>query len=287
MSIRKKITILFLAAGIIGSFFYYFKNEILSLGAKLPKIQRAADIFIGEIKKEISTPPPLRATREIPETVLTSEGVVKFTNMARAGSGLSSLTVNAKLNASAELKAKDMFARQYFEHVSPNGEDISDLAEDVDYKYLLIGENLALGNFEDDEALVRSWMESPGHRENILNSKYKEIGVAVLKGTLEGRVTRIAVQHFGLPESACPLPEVALKNRIDANKAQLDVWAEDLEVMKAELEATKPKRGPEYREKVKQYNELAEAYNKLLEETRVFIAEYNKQIEESNKCKES
>lgn len=282
---RKKLAILIVFAAFWGSLFYYFRNEIVNLGNRLPEIQNAADIFVGEIKKEISNPPPLRATREVSETVLTRAGVVKFTNLERTKNGVPALTVNAKLNASAELKAKDMLAKQYFEHVSPSGRDITDLSGDVGYTYLLIGENLALGNFEDDEALVAAWMASPGHRENILNPRYKEIGVAVLKGTFEDRTTWLAVQHFGLPESACPMPDPGFKNRIDANKAQLDVWAEELDKLRAEMDSTKPKRGPAYKEKVDRYNELTDSYNKLLDETRVFIDEYNKQIDESNRCK--
>jgi uncharacterized protein YkwD len=92
-----------------------------------------------------------------------------------------------------------MFENQYFAHESPTGEKVSDLAKKFGYDFLLIGENLAMGNFSSDEDLVLAWMESPGHRENILNEKYQEIGVAVKKGIFEGKEVWIAVQHFGLP----------------------------------------------------------------------------------------
>lgn len=285
MTVKKSLAALIIFAAFLGAGFYYFRNEIVNLGARLPEIQNAADIFVGEIKKEISNPPPLRATREAPQAVLTEAGVVKFTNLERVKNGASALTVNTKLNASAELKAKDLFAKQYFEHVSPSGRDITDLAGDVGYAYLLIGENLALGNFENDEALVAAWMASPGHRENILNPRYSDIGVAVLKGTFEGRVTWVAVQHFGLPESACPLPDLGLKSRIDANKAQLSIWSAELGRLQSEIDSIRPKRGEAYNAKIDQYNQLADSYNKLLDETRVFIDEYNKQVDASNQCK--
>lgn len=281
---RKKLAVLIVLL-ILGPLLYYFRNEIISLSGRLPEIQKAADIFVGEVKKEISNPPPLRAIREASGTVLTRPGVVKYTNLERQKAGLADLQVNAKLNASAELKAKDMLAKQYFEHVSPSGRDIADLAGEAGYAYLLIGENLALGNFENDADLVAAWMASPGHRENILNSRYKEIGVAVLKGTFEGETTWLAVQHFGLPESACPMPDQGLENRIDANKSQLDAWDAELDKLKEEIEGSRRKRGEAYNEKVNQYNELADAYNKLLEETRAFIDEYNRQIDASNLCK--
>ena len=132
------------------------------------------------------------------------------------------LLENTKLDQSAELKAQDMLKNQYFAHTSPSGMAVGNLAEKVGYEFIAIGENLALGNFENDEALVQAWMDSPGHRANILNSRYQEIGVAVLKGVFEGRTTWLAVQHFGLPLSVCPSPQEGVKLTIDANQNKID-----------------------------------------------------------------
>src|SRR5262249_8345343 len=126
---------------------------------------------------------PLRGGDASANVTLTQAGVIKWTNIQRQENGaLPALTVNAKLNESAQLKLKDMFAKQYFEHVSPSGVGPDGLANEVGYAYASIGENLALGNFADDRALVQAWMDSPGHRANILGKSYREIGVAVGKG---------------------------------------------------------------------------------------------------------
>ncbi len=283
--IAKVFGVLIFIAAIFSGLFFYFQNEIFGLGKKLPKIRHAADVLIQEVEKEVSAPPPLRVDREESQVVLTREGVVKFTNSARASNGLNALKISEKLNISAALKLKDLFAGQYFEHVSPSGKDIGDLVDEAGYAYILIGENLALGNFSSDADLVNAWMESPAHRENILNRRYTQIGVAVGKGVFEGETTWIAVQHFGLPESACPLPNPALKTRIEANNAQLVIWTEEINNLRVEIDSVRPKRGADYKEKIDKFNELVKAYNSLLEETRGFIDEYNAQVYQSNKCK--
>src|SRR6185369_15716694 len=120
-------------------------------------------------------------------------------------SGLPALKENALLDKAAKKKLDDMFAQQYFEHINPQGKGPSDLAKSVGYDYIAIGENLALGNFKNDAELVQAWMDSPGHRANILNKQYTEIGVAVGQGTYEGKKTWLAVQEFGRPTSSCPV----------------------------------------------------------------------------------
>lgn len=118
----------------------------------------------------IAQPPPLllEVEGEIDtEVSLSNSGILAETNSERARLGLSPLRISSNLNAAATLKVIDMFARQYFEHTSPTGVTISDLSESVGYDYILVGENLALGNFSSDAALVAAWMGSPGHRANI------------------------------------------------------------------------------------------------------------------------
>ena len=80
------------------------------------------------------------------------------------------------------------------------------------------------------------------HRANILGTGYTQIGIAVGKGTYEGRTTWLAVQEFGKPLSACPQADPSLEARIDADQDRLDQMKADLAARKQELEATpKPK----------------------------------------------
>lgn len=183
-----QVLILIFAVLIAGALFFW--NDIsdfyASLSLVLPKVEEGVGEFLAkQIKKEILTPPPMRLVNENEVSFLTKEGVIKWTNIQRQQNGLSPLKENDKLNASAKAKVEDMFAKQYFDHYSPSGQGVADLAEKVGYDFVVIGENLALGNYEDDQDLVQSWMLSPGHRENILNDKYQEIGVWVQKGVFE------------------------------------------------------------------------------------------------------
>ncbi len=285
----KKFRTLFLIFIILLGFFLFFQNEILDFYSKftlkLPEIEKEITGFLKpEVEKQISLPPPLRAEKEYPETFLTKAGVIQWTNRQREQYGLSPLRENSKLDASTQAKVEDMFLNQYFAHESPTGEGVSDLVEKTGYQFIAIGENLALGNFQNDQMLVQGWMESPGHRENILNPHYQEIGVAVVKGTFEGETTWLAVQHFGMPLSACPQPSESLQAQIEANKTKIKELEITLEALMMEIKTSRPKRGPEYNQKVAGYNNLVSQYNALVSETEVLIYQYNNQVRLFNQC---
>lgn len=134
---------------------------------------------------------------------ITPERIVELTNVERVKLGLPPLKVNALLSEAAREKAADMFAFNYWAHVSPSGRTPWSFFNDVGYKYQYAGENLAR-DFRDPDSVVRAWMNSPSHRENIVNSKYQEIGVAVVDGTLQGAETTLVVQLFGTQYGAAP-----------------------------------------------------------------------------------
>jgi uncharacterized protein YkwD len=151
---------------------------------------------------------------------------------------MSALTLNSKLNLSAQVKLDDMFKMGYFEHTSPRGVVLSDMVKEEDYEYIVIGENLALGNFSSGLEIVDEWMKSPGHRANILNSQFTEIGIAVKREVFEGRRVWIAVQHFGAPLSLCEKVDDALKVTITQEEKVLDQKAGEMDVKKAEVDST-------------------------------------------------
>lgn len=132
---------------------------------------------------------------------ITPERVIELTNQKRAEQGLPPLTVSSRLNEAAQRKAGDMFAFNYWSHFSPSGRNPWSFFQEVGYKYLYAGENLAR-DFTSSEAVVEAWMNSPTHKDNILNSNYKEIGLAVVDGTLNGVETTLVVQLFGTPVPA-------------------------------------------------------------------------------------
>lgn len=129
------------------------------------------------------------------------EKVIELTNLKRAEQGLSPLSINGKLNEVAQRKAGDMFAFNYWSHTSPSGRDPWSFFKDVGYKYTYAGENLAR-DFMNSDSVVDAWMNSPSHRDNIVNGNYKEIGLAVVNGTLNGVETTLVVQVFGTPTPA-------------------------------------------------------------------------------------
>jgi len=131
---------------------------------------------------------------------ITPEKVLEVTNQKRAENGLAPLTLNNKLNEAAQRKAGDMFAFNYWAHVSPSGRTPWSFFQEVGYKYLYAGENLAR-DFMNSDSVVDAWMNSPTHRDNILNPNYKEIGLSVVNGTLNGVETTLVVQMFGTPIS--------------------------------------------------------------------------------------
>ncbi len=133
-------------------------------------------------------------------TTITAQQVIAQTNVKRQQLGLSGLQLSPTLAAAAHLKAEDMFAHQYWAHVSPQGKEPWDFIRSAGYVYQAAGENLARDFMETDE-MVDAWMNSPTHRANIVNARYQEIGIAVVNGSLQGAETTLVVQLFGRPQS--------------------------------------------------------------------------------------
>lgn len=257
----------------------FFLLEPLSGQIKLTEISQP----YPETSKEILSSPLKRIEGQV-SGVLTKEGIVKYTNLQREKFGLLPLKPNRILEESARLKLEDMFKNQYFAHTSPEGFELKDFAQKAGYDYILIGENLAMGHFKNDEDLVLAWMGSPGHRENILNEKYQEIGVAVKEGIFQGKKIWIAVQHFGKPISACPEPDKTLKLKIEKNEKILDSLAKKIQTLKEEIEGTNITEIKDLRRKIGDYNSLVTEYNELLFQTKNLISIYNNQVKIFNEC---
>lgn len=102
--------------------------------------------------------------------------VVDLVNQERAAAGLSTLKVNSELSAVAEKKAEDMAVNNYFSHTSPTYGSPFDMMKQFGISYTAAGENIAMGQRTPAE-VMNGWMNSPGHRANILNASYTEIGV--------------------------------------------------------------------------------------------------------------
>jgi len=129
-----------------------------------------------------------------------------LSNQNRQEQHLAVLTINPLLNKAAELKAKDMAAKGYFAHVSPDGKAPWYWFNLVGYKYEYAGENLAV-DFTDSQDVTAAWMNSPTHRANIIKNVYTEIGTGVASGMFEGKPTIFVAQVYGRPASAVVVSE--------------------------------------------------------------------------------
>lgn len=123
------------------------------------------------------------------------------TNQERLNNNLSAVVLNDALSKAAAAKGAYMFAHNFWAHIAPDGTTPWNFISGAGYDYQYAGENLAR-DFNDSQAVVTAWMNSPSHRENMLNSHYTDIGFAVVDGKLDGEETTLVVQMFGKPRTA-------------------------------------------------------------------------------------
>jgi uncharacterized protein YkwD len=146
---------------------------------------------LGQVKKDET-----KNNDKKDELKLTKEeqAVVDLTNAERKKADLMPLTPNMKLMTAARLHAANMAKQDKLEHVLDE-KNPADRVKDTGYRYSSTGENIAW-NAVTPKEVVKGWMESPPHKENILKPEYTEIGVAVAKNK---KGERYWVQVFGTP----------------------------------------------------------------------------------------
>ena len=245
----------------------------------------------------------------IARKVLNGNAIIDLTNNARAANGLPPLDENRLLDSIAQSRARDMLEKQYFDHVAPTGEQVSDLAERVGYHYRIIAENIGSGDFISNQKIVDGWMQSPDHRENILSTDVREIGAAVLKGTMKDSDTYIAVQVFGLQsrpvaKKICVAPSDNLLHDIELKKAEIESLRGQLDRLKQELETERnaittqrthteddARKIHALNIRIATFNEKSRWHNRMAEEEQAksivaesMINEYNKMVQTYNDC---
>lgn len=123
------------------------------------------------------------------------QAIVDLVNAERAKAGLKPVTLNTELSHMAAVKARDMRDNHYFSHNSPIYGSPFEMMKSFGIQYSYAGENIAAGQRTPEE-VMEDWMNSPGHRANILNPNFTEIGVGVAKG---GSYGTYWVQEFIRP----------------------------------------------------------------------------------------
>jgi len=138
--------------------------------------------------------------------------LIELTNIERQRKGLTPVLENDALDKAAKLKAANMFEENYWAHFAPSGKTPWDFILGSGYKFTFAGENLARNFYSSDEVVI-AWMNSPTHRDNLLNSNYKDIGIAVVDGVLNGQKTTLVVQEFGNTEVLAKKPTVDVSGK--------------------------------------------------------------------------
>ena len=149
------------------------------------------------------------------------QAVVDLTNQYRAQYGLQALSIDVDLAAAAQTHSENMANQDFFSHTGADGTRPWDRARDAGYESISVGENIAAG-YTTPQAVVDGWMGSDGHRANILNSKFNEIGVGYFNlqsdpGDLQYKTYWTQVLGNGViedvtessPTSPSPNPQVA------------------------------------------------------------------------------
>lgn len=153
-----------------------------------PAIKDSNQIQIGQI---INLPTSIHiANQENSQSV--EQQVLNLVNEERSKSGLPSLEMDTAISKVANLKSEDMRDSNYFNHASPTYGSPFDMMKSFGISYRYAGENIAAGQPSAD-AVMKSWMNSPGHKANILNKNYTHIGIGHVTG---GKYTHYWTQQF-------------------------------------------------------------------------------------------
>ena len=145
-------------------------------------------------KPRTANPVPTQTVQPIAQAGNFQQQILSLVNTERSKAGLRPVTLNSQLSQAAQNHTNDMISKGYFSHTSPSGGTMVMRVNATGYKYSTIGENIAAGG-STAAATMTQWMSSPGHRANILNPKFKELGVGY--GPSNDRYRYYWTQVFG------------------------------------------------------------------------------------------
>lgn len=264
-------------------------NTINQINTKKIDLVKSTTTKIAKSEKTES--PPVVITKKISQLdiqnskPLIASQIFILTNKERAKLSLPLLVWNQKLAQGAEMKNLDMIKKKYFAHESPDGKGIDYLASSTRYKYSLIGENLAMGDFLSNEEVVTSWMNSPGHKANILKPTFKEIGISTVIGENNGRYVWYATQEFGRPAPSCTPPDVNLESLITNTNSYSKTLKSELLRIKTNIEKGNFSNA-DIKSLIEQYNFLVNKGNNLQSKVKELVDVYNKSAQVYNACVE-
>ena len=250
--------------------------------------------YLADQKRTIPRPPAIFSEN------LNATDIVKLTNEYRITLGLPPLRENFQLTHAAEYRANDMIRNSYYAHVNPvTGENPGDAIKQANYQFKSYAENIAMGNWQSNGHIVDGWINSPGHRANIVNPDIREIGVAIVKDntTPLGRPSvYYGVQLFASPMPDCSQPSKADKALLqDMQRKNDDIWRRvddrrrEIEALKNRIDcetnmATRNRLITDYNRQVDSFNSLAAEAKGMQDSLKLVVQSYNNKINEYNTC---
>lgn len=165
---------------------------------QLPEVQ-LPEIQLPEIKPSADSASPSSPVQS-PQTAEMEEQIRQRINEIRQKEGLTELQPNPKLAEVARRYSQQMAEQDFFSHTSPAGDTPAQRVQAAGITYIVVGENLFTSTNipQPVNAAVKGWMDSPGHRENILRSQYRETGIGVWRDGETYYVTQLFLRSFGL-----------------------------------------------------------------------------------------
>ncbi|MED4781216.1 CAP domain-containing protein [Brevibacillus choshinensis] len=131
--------------------------------------------------QQVAAPQPTKQTNQQVNASAVMKQVANLVNQERAKAGLKPVDLDASLNKVAQAKAADMSNNNYFDHTSPTYGSPFDMMKQFGVSYMTAGENIAMGQRTAGE-VMNQWMNSEGHRQNIMNPSFTKIGVGYVNG---------------------------------------------------------------------------------------------------------
>lgn len=189
---KKLIIISLILFSLIGTKTYAasYDTYIVKSGDSMWKIAVKYQVGVSEIiqaNPQITNPnliypnQKLKVPLKSKEETSTEQEILTLVNKERTKQGLSPLTLNWELSRVAKIKSQDMRDKNYFSHTSPTYGSPFDMMRKFGISYRSAGENIACGQRSSQE-VMNAWMNSSGHRANILSSNFKELGVGKVTG---------------------------------------------------------------------------------------------------------
>ncbi len=142
-------------------------------------------------------PNPARLSQQIVEQLFA------LTNKSRIEAGVEPLNFDPVLTEAASAKARDMAEKGYFSHIGPDGKKPWQWIDRGRYQFVYMGENLAM-DFSTAEVVHLAFKKSPSHWKNIINPRYRDMGIGVATGVINGRETAVLVEFFGSRQALGP-----------------------------------------------------------------------------------